>query len=105
MPLTLNWQSDEAVACVALLLYATVVLTASVASGSNVQGLRRLLPTAVLWHLIVFVFLSLWVYPLYAVQNALDAYGYHHEAIRLAHAIRAGHFDVCRKMGLNVHAD
>jgi len=93
MPLTLNWQSDGAVACIALIVYATGVFTACVALGSKVQGLRRLLPSAVLWHLIVFLFLSLWVLPFYAAQTGLDAYGYHHEGIRLANAIRAGHFE------------
>src|SRR5260370_36169539 len=93
MPLTLNWESDGAVACVALVVYATVVFTAAAALGSKVQGIRRLLPSVVLWHLIVFLLLSLWLYPFYAAQTGLDAYTYHHEAIGLASAIRAGHFE------------
>jgi hypothetical protein len=93
MPSTLNWQSDGAVACLALVAYATVVFTATVALGSRVQGLRRLLPSAILWHLLVFLFVSFWYFPFYEVRSGLDAKWYHYEAIRLADIIRTGHFE------------
>lgn len=93
MPLTLNWQSDGAVAYIALIVYATVVFSVSVALGSKVPGLRRLLPSAILWHLMVFLFVSFWLFPFYAAQTGVDAYVYHHEAIRLAGIIRTGHLE------------
>jgi hypothetical protein len=91
MPLTLDWQSDGPVACLALVVYAAVVFTASVALGSKVQGLRRSMPSAVLWHLVVLLFVSLWYFPSYDAMLGGDARGYHDEAIRLAGIIRAGH--------------
>ena len=91
MPSTLNWQSDGAVACLALVVYAAIVFIFSVALGSKIQGLRRLLPSAILWHLVVFLFVSFWYFPFYEVQSGLDAKWYHYEAIRLADIIRTGH--------------
>jgi hypothetical protein len=44
------------------------VCSACVALGSKVPGLRRLLPSTVLWQLIVFLLLSLWFYPFYAIH-------------------------------------
>ncbi len=93
MPPSLNWQSDGAVACLALVVYAAVVFTASVALGSKVQGLRRLLPSAVLWHLMVLLFVSLWYFPFYSAMNGGDDRWYHYEAIRLADIIRTGHLE------------
>ncbi len=93
MQLTLDWQSDGVAARCALVIYGMAVFTACAAFGSRVHGIRRLLPAAFLWHLIVFLFLSLWFLPFYAARTGLDAYSYHHEGIRLANAIRAGHFE------------
>ena len=90
---TVNWLSDGVVARCALALYGLAVLTVCAVLGSKVHGIRRLLPSAVLWHVIVFLFLSLWMYPFYAVQTGLDAKWYHHEAIRLADVIRTGHLE------------
>jgi hypothetical protein len=101
MPLTLNWQSDGAVACLALVVYAIVVFTASAVLGSKVRGIWRLLPSAILWHLIVFLFVSLWFFPFY--DAGLDAKSYHDGAIRLAGIIRTGHFEEI-SFGLSTNA-
>ncbi len=101
MPLTLNWQSDGAVACIALVIYAAFVFAASVALGSKVPGIRRLLPSAILWHLIVFLFVSLWYFPFYDAMLGGDARGYHDEAILLAGIMRTGHLE---KIGFQLGA-
>jgi len=93
MPPTLNWLSDGVTARFALVIYGLAIFTTCAALGSKVQGIRRLLPSAILWHFIVFLLLSLWIYPFYAVQTGLDAKWYHHEAIRLADVIRSGHLE------------
>src|SRR5579863_336559 len=88
--LNAEWQSDGVIACCALVVYGIGFYALATAVGSKVQGLRRFLPAAILWHVIVFLFISLWVMPFYA--PASDAYLYHHEAIQVANAIRAGNF-------------
>lgn len=73
------------------MVYGVGFFAIAIALGLKVQGLRRFLPAAILWHIVVFLFISLWVMPFYAPQGS-DAYWYHHEAIKVADLIRAGHF-------------
>jgi hypothetical protein len=87
----LDWQSDGITARLALMLYGLILLAIVLHQfRHNYSAIGRLLPAALLWHLIIGVFIAFWMLPHYASTGAADNYGYHHNGIRIARFIRAG---------------
>jgi hypothetical protein len=92
MPLTLNWQSDGMVACLALVLYGMVLLALVLSRSRHWGGLTTLIPGALVWHLVMFAFVSFWLLPHYAAEAAPDCYGYHYDGLMVAQLIRSGNW-------------
>jgi hypothetical protein len=89
MSLFLDWQSDGIGACVALVLYG-VVLLAFLLPRLRCKPITRLLPAALLWHLVIWAFVAFWMLPYYAGATGADCYGYHHNGLIVARLIRTG---------------
>src|SRR5580658_6927794 len=90
MSLSLDWQSDGLIARFALVLYGLVLLAIVWEKVRRNRTLARLLPAALLWHFVVWIFIAFWMLPYYAAQGAADNYGYHDNGIEVARMIRAG---------------
>jgi hypothetical protein len=85
-----DWQSDGIIACLALVLYGVVLLALVLPRVRRCRALARLLPGALLWHLVIWVFIAFWMLPYYAAATGADNYGYHHNGIIVAQLIRGG---------------
>ena len=84
---TVNWQSDGMVARLALVMYGLVLLALVLPRFRRCGALTRLIPSALVWHLIIFAFTSFWMLPYYAAMA--DCYGYHYHGLMVAQLIRS----------------
>jgi hypothetical protein len=92
MSFSLDWQSDGFIACFALVLYGLVLVAIVWEKVRRNRALARLLPVALLWHFVVWVFIAFLMLPQYASLQEADNYVYHHKGIEVASLIRAGNW-------------
>ena len=88
--LFLDWPSDGIVARFALVLYGVIFLLFVLSRVRLNRVLARLLPAALLWHLVVWAFTAFWMVPYYAAATGADCYGYHVNGTAIAGLIRSG---------------
>lgn len=85
----LDLQSDGMVACLALVLYGAVLLALVLPRFRRCGALTRLIPGALVWHLVIFAFTSFWMLPYYAAEGGADCYRYHYDGLMVAQLIRS----------------
>jgi hypothetical protein len=93
MSLLLDWQSGGTQARIALVLFGMVLLALVLPRFRRCRPLNRLLPTALLWHLVMWAVTAFWMLPYYAASTGADCYGYHHDGIRIAGLIRTSDWE------------
>ncbi len=86
----LDWQSDGMVARLALVLYGVVLLALVLSRFRRCSALTRLIPAALVWHLVIFAFTSFWMLPYYG--GGADCYWYHYDGLMVAQLIRSGNW-------------
>jgi hypothetical protein len=87
----LDWPSDGAGACAALVMYGLILLAVVLRSARR-GALAALIPGALAWHLVVWAFVSFWMLPYYTARGGADNYGYHLDGLMVAQLIRSGHW-------------
>jgi hypothetical protein len=85
----LDLQSDGMVARLALVLYGLILLALVLPRFRRCGALTRLIPGALVWHLIVFAFTSFWMLPYY---GSADCFWYHNDGLMVAQLIRWGNW-------------
>jgi hypothetical protein len=88
---SLGWASDGIMAGIALAVYGLLLLLLVLArTAKRDPGVMRFVRLGLIWHLATYLFVVLWLMPYYAERDEVDAYIYHHDAIKYASMIRSG---------------
>jgi hypothetical protein len=85
----LDWQSDGILARFMLMLSGLIVLLFVLPRVRQCRPLARLLPAALVWHFVAFLYTVFWMIPYYSTTG-LDCSYYHEHGIAIAPLIRAG---------------
>jgi hypothetical protein len=76
---------------IALAVYGLLLLLLVLArTAKRDPGVMRFVRLGLIWHLATYLFVVLWLMPYYAERDEVDAYIYHHDAIKYASMIRSG---------------
>src|SRR5579871_4415653 len=90
----LGWVSDGAGAGIALAALGLLLLLAVlVRTAKRDPAVMRYVRLGLVWHLATYLFVVLWMMPYYAERDEVDAYLYHHDAVKYAGMMRAGDWD------------
>jgi hypothetical protein len=90
----LGWASDGVGSAIALVVYGLLLLVlVLVRTARRDPAVMRFVTLGMAWHLIGYLFIVLWLMPYYNERDELDAYVYHHDAIKYASMIRAGDWE------------
>lgn len=97
----LDWYSDGWGARLGLILIGLCLLLVVLRGARNCVPVVRLLPTALFWRSVVFLYYIFWALPYYGTGG--DVWNYHNDGIEIAHLITQGDWSGI-KLGLSTQA-
>jgi hypothetical protein len=88
MSFFLDWYSDGLAALAGLVLLSLILLAITLNGVRTCAPITRLLPFALCWHFVAYLFNAFWLLPFYG--DGSDALGYHNDGTDIARQIREG---------------